>query len=153
VTPEDVARHEAGHAVACILLGIPVAGARIEWGPDGWLTGGSTLTPGLFADGLDKERAHDIVVMVMCGPIMEGRDLPEWPPSRVAHQLDERYMAIYSDYLGLTEASWHGLCGEAYHFTCTDEFCRLWEAVTGLLERVPDLDEVGLRIARRIGGV
>jgi hypothetical protein len=151
VNLEDVANHEAGHAVACVLLGIGVTGTRIDWGPDGCLGGTTSLHPD-YLDDLDKDKARDLMVMHMAGWIMEDRDLPEWPPSRTAHQPDERHMAAFSDYLKLTEASWHGVCAEAYRFTTTDEFMRLWRAVTGLFEYTPELDEAGLRIARRIGG-
>jgi hypothetical protein len=137
VTEEDIARHESGHACAAVLLGIPVTAARIERTPDGrpW---GFISYPDLLAE-IDKKRVRDIAVMTMCGPIMEGRDLPSWPPSRDAYHQDERHMACYADYLGLDEAGWYGLRAEAYRLTATDEFCHLWEATTGLLERCVQL--------------
>ena len=152
MTPEDVAAEEAGHAVACVLLGIDCVGARFEWGLNGILAGGRTLTPNLL-DDLDRDRGRDILVMLMCGPIMGDRGLPEWPPSRDAYQQDEVHIAIFGDYLGLNEASWHGLRAAAYRFTCSDECMNLYTAVMGVFEHTPTIDRSALALAQRIGGV
>ena len=104
-----------------------------------------------FAEDMDKDKARRLAIMLLCGPAMADQAIPSWPPSRTGYN-DEELVAILVDYLGLTEASYHGLCADMWKFTCEPRFIRLFETITGLYERFPTLDEDMLRLAQQIGG-
>jgi hypothetical protein len=151
VTQEEVARHEAGHVAACLTLKIPVTMARIEWGPYG-LTGGRTRSPDLF-DGLDRDHARKVCRMLMAGWIMEPRELSAYPPGADSDQLDERWLSSLVRYLKLDEPAYYGLRSEAFTLTTEDEFVNTFETTVGIFERMPVIDEAGIRLAQRVGGV
>jgi hypothetical protein len=143
----QTAMHEAGHACAAIVQGLPVSLVR-RWAPDTSRELGATYLPG-FAEDLDREKVRKAAIMVLCGPIMGDEDPPDWPLSDT-NTSDERLLKLFCEHLGLTHANYHGLCAEAYKLTTTQVFCDLFAAVTGFFETFPTLDRRILREACRI---
>src|SRR5665809_15355 len=138
----QTALHEAGHACAAIVLGLDVSLVS-RWSPHPHLWLGETRLPDLF-DDLDRDKARDIAKMILCGPIMADQEVPTWPLSK-SNTGDETQLAILAEYMRLDESGWLGVRAAAFELTTTDEYCRLFEGVTGLLEHFPRLDTAMLK--------
>lgn len=126
------ARHEAGHAIAALLLEIPVLAVEVH-GP---FHGETRIVP----DDYDAEAIRDHALMTLCGPICsEGAagQVPEWPPRHDAEEQDEKELAFYALRLGLDEAGWNRLVLDACRLACSPRFEELFAAVTGELEHTP----------------
>jgi hypothetical protein len=128
---ESSARHEAGHAVAALILQIPIL--EVEVGPDR-----SHITVARYWE--DASECRDRMLMTIAGPIMADQALPDWPLDFGTEEGDERQMAVYADRLNLDAAGYRDLVLDAYRLTTSPKFERLFEATTGMLERRPRLD-------------
>ena len=133
---EQLRFHECGHATAFTLLGIPVL--RVEmWGE--WNGAGGHVIPARM-HGLDKALARDYMLALLAAPMMADEPVPDWPLRRNAATKDEVMLAVYAEYLGMDEHDYLQLRIEAWKFTCTDEFVRLFTGLSGLMERVPRIN-------------
>ena len=126
-----VAAHEAGHAVAAVLLGVPVLLIDVV---------GDATASGRVRHGLeqvsDSEDARKRMLLILAGPIMAAQswdEVPDWP-LETHRSTDERNLAMLAGYLGLDEAGYRELFLEALKLTLTDEFCHLHRAVSGCLD-------------------
>jgi hypothetical protein len=92
------------------------------------------------------------MVAVLAGPIMGDGEVqePTWPPNPNAFQGDERELAKLSEYLGLDERGYREVLLDAYRLTASREYIRLWEALTGFLERRPTIDSRTIRKVHQI---
>jgi hypothetical protein len=150
MTDPRILGHEAGHLAACLVLGIPIAGASVIPDHDSL---GRVNTTYKFED---VEGARKVAVMLLCGPIMESRHAQpdEWPWPLEPDDYDTRLLKKITDTLRFTNADWHGLLSEAYSLTASREFSMLWTGMTGLLDVAPQVgpEQIDLveQIVRRI---
>jgi hypothetical protein len=76
-SPQSIATHEAGHAVAAVVLGLRLNGVSIKCRrlPDGRISLGFTDCPIMTADvaGKGEETAHPILTQCLSGPMAETR--------------------------------------------------------------------------------
>ncbi|HEX5895515.1 MAG TPA: hypothetical protein VFY47_04240 [Thermoleophilaceae bacterium] len=95
---ERTAAHEAGHACACVLLGVPVRLVDVV---------GDARTLGVVRHGLEqmynRDDARKRMIIILCGPI-EGADhwadVPSWPLNPAA-STDEHNLHALAEYQGL----------------------------------------------------
>jgi hypothetical protein len=151
VTADQVARHEAGHAVAAVLLGIPVLLIDVIGDAKSL---GFVRHAGERITGPDMARKR--MVLTLCGPIESAEswdDVPSWP-LETHRSTDERNLSVLADYLGLNGAGYRAVFLEALKLTLTDEYRRLYTAITGCLDYTPRigpelLDELQVIAGRR----
>lgn len=137
MTPEQLARHEGGHASVAVLLGVPVFLVDVA---------GDAKSLGFVRHG--AERVTDVdtalkrMLIALAGPLMGCESLeevPSWPLDSAA-STDEANLAALSDYLGLDERGYREVYLQALKLTLTAEFRRLHEAVAGMLDHTPRID-------------
>ncbi len=139
-----VARHEAGHSAASLMSGRVPAEVRIDW-PEERLFG--YMRRDLTTDGVNPESAPDLIVMLLCGPLAEGKaGWPiEWPLHKDAADEDARQCAVLADYLGLDEAGWLALVKQANELSKSPAFKHLLGLIASALEKVDTLSGEEIR--------
>lgn len=146
MTPEDaVVKHEAAHAVACVLLAIPchlvdtVGNHRTK----GFVRHDTTVN--------DTDDARKHMIMTVAGFIMaDAAPIPTWPLDDDDDGSDECWLAKYAKAMNFTESDWHGLLAEAYRFTATPEFELMFQATTGMLSHTPRIGPGTLEVLHAI---
>jgi hypothetical protein len=149
VTPaERLAAHEAGHAVACVVLGVPVR--LIDVVGDAKSLG--YVLHGL-SDGVSSEDdARKRMLIILCGQIEgaeEWDELPAWP-LRTHASTDEANLHALADYLELDERSYDDVRFDALKLTLDREYQMLHTAVTGMLAYQP---RIGPELIGRLVGI
>ena len=133
-----IAEHEARHAAAGLLLGMPVHSARADAVDD--RLGLVMLGPG---------PARDWAVAVLVGyPFRDGWP-PDWPQSSGDGRGDESLLADFVADVRLDRAGWRALCSEARALVGTPEFRRLAAAITEPLLEGRVLDRGDLLALKR----
>ena len=127
---ERLVAHEAGHACACVLLGVPVRLVDVA---------GDATTLGRVRHGLEEIRTPDDarkrMIIILCGPIESADDwgaVPPWPLNPNA-STDEHNLAALADYLGLDKRGYEHIACEAVQLAASDEYQILHGAITGML--------------------
>jgi len=131
---ERIAAHEAGHACACVLLGVPVRLVDVA---------GDAKALGRVRHGLEDIKTPDDarkrMLIVLCGQI-EGADhwheVPSWPLNPNA-STDEYNLHALAEYLRLDERGYNKIAGEALALTLAPEYQMLHVAITGMLGYFP----------------
>jgi hypothetical protein len=136
MTPaERTAAHEAGHACACVMLGVPVRVVDVL---------GDAKSLGYVLHGLtDRIRSEDDarkrMLIILCGQI-EGADhwaeVPSWPLNPDA-STDEHNLDALADWLGLDREGYNEIRGEALNLTLDPFYQSLHVAVSGMLGYFP----------------
>jgi hypothetical protein len=131
---ERTAAHEAGHACACVVLGVPVRLVDVA---------GDAEALGRVRHGLEQvstpEDAHKRMLIILAGQI-EGADhwddVPSWPLQPNA-STDEYNLDALAEYLGLDEKGYRQIAREALELTCSPDYYMLHQAVSGMLGYFP----------------
>jgi hypothetical protein len=131
---ERIAAHEAGHACACVVLGVPVRLIDVA---------GDATALGRVRHGLEqvtsREDARKRILIILCG-LIEGADdwddVPAWP-LRTYVSTDELNLQGMAEYLGLDRESYDALRFEALRLTLDREYQLLFGAITGMLAYHP----------------
>jgi len=131
---ERTAAHEAGHASACVLLGVPVRLVDVV---------GDARYRGTVRHGLEdirtREDARKRTLIILCG-LIEGYEawdqMPTWPLNPDA-STDEYNLHALADYLGLDKAGYWKLEMEALQLTMDSFYRSMHIAITGLLDYRP----------------
>jgi hypothetical protein len=125
---ERIAAHEAGHACACVVLGVPVRLVDVS---------GDATAYGRVRHGLEEIKsradARKRVLIILCGLIEGAEDwdeLPAWP-LETHRSTDEYNLHALADYLGLDKAGYSALEMEALKLTLDPFYRVLHVAVTG----------------------
>lgn len=148
MTPaERTAAHEAGHACACVMLGVPVRLIDVV---------GDARSLGLVRHGLEqihnRDDAHKRMIIVLCGQI-EGADhwahVPSWPLNPDASS-DEHNLDALADYLGLDERGYNDIALEALNLTLDPFYQSLHVATVGMLGYFP---RIGPELIGRLVGI
>jgi len=138
MTPDQVAAHEAGHAVACVLLGVPVS--LID------TIGDEHTTGRVFHDHqiVTRGDAIDRMKIVLAGLIESAEhpdDLPEWPlrPGIVkgSYVSDEHALFLIAQAIDLTEDEYRRVVIETLQLTTSRGYRLLHTAVCGFADHVP----------------
>ena len=144
---ERKAAHEAGHACACVLLGVPVRLVDVV---------GDARTLGVVRHGLEqmynRDDARKRMIIILCGPI-EGADhwadVPSWPLNPAA-STDEHNLHALAEYLGLDREGYNEIAREALNLTLDPFYQSLHVAVTGMLGYFP---RIGPELIGRLVGI
>jgi hypothetical protein len=118
VTPDRLAAHEAGHAAACVALGVPVL--LVD-------TIGDDQVAGRVHHGLEvrtRGDARDRMQIILCGLIESADtwdDMPTWPLRRDA-STDEANLSDLADALGLDDAGYQRDCTDALNLTLRPDY-------------------------------
>ncbi len=146
---EGTAGHEARHAAASLLFGLPIVEASAI--PDFAHRSAGHVLYADFTDvsELSDEEAHDLAVVAIVGDLGEPGWPPERRPSKTASTRDERQLAWLVERLGLSDAGWVALKGEGLALTARSDFRILEDAISDLLQAGTVLDERMLRAMHR----
>jgi hypothetical protein len=148
MTPaERTAAHEAGHACACVLLGVPVRLVDVV---------GDARSLVVVRHGLEqmynRDDARKRMVIILCGQI-EGADhwaeVPSWPLNPNA-STDEHNLDALAEYLELDRAGYNEIAAEALNLTLDPFYQSLHVAVTGMLGYFPN---IGPKMLGRLVGL
>jgi HK97 family phage prohead protease len=122
------AHHEARHAAAGLLLGLPTKHARADY-PSTGTKGSVTFT----VDPSDGEQVRALAIATLVGYMDRWNWPPSWP-QQSGRRDDESDLASLVSTLRLDERSWTDLCDEARGLAARSEFKRLVESIAPLLE-------------------
>jgi hypothetical protein len=141
-----IAFHEASHAAALLLAGMPPTAVRVDR-PDETTAGQVTLD---WGDGIDPDKAEAVLVAILLGGMEEGfAGWRDWPvdPQRlpVGARRDAEQAARLAAYLRLDEAGWLHAVWKAHRLGRRPDFRALAVAIANELERVEVLDADDLR--------
>ena len=148
MTPaERTAAHEAGHACACVMLGVPVRVVDVV---------GDAQAAGYVRHGLEqmynRDDARKRMVIILCGQI-EGADhwaeVPSWPLNPGA-STDEYNLDALADWLGLDREGYNEIAHEALNLTLDPLYQSLHVAVSGMLGYFP---RIGPELLGRLVGI
>ena len=139
MTPEEIARHEAGHAAMAVLLGVGVRCVGLD--PHGGYVE-------YDAHSHTPEGAVNRMLIILAGLIESARtadDLPTWPLNTTAgrdgEQHDRTLLKTLADTHELTESGWETILITALTITSKDRFYRMLVTATcGLLDYRPILN-------------
>jgi hypothetical protein len=140
---EAIQRHEAGHCVSLLVMGVPVrfVGTVGDATRGGWVIYDLHVT--------DRDSARKQAMNIMCAWIEEFdhlHQLPAWPlDSRAVTSTDEKRLAAIARKLGWTAKDYDRLVGDACKLTLTEPYRILFTAVTGALDYTPRLDTNWIR--------
>jgi hypothetical protein len=129
---ERTARHEAGHAAAAVLLGLPILLVSVI--PD-------AATRGRVRVGPIKGREMAIKAMIVgiCGPLEDAEswdEVPTW--GLLSHYGDDgAVLAEMAERLGLDRAGWDRVFTLALKFSLTDQYQQLVNEISGTLDYCP----------------
>jgi hypothetical protein len=131
---ERIAAHEAGHACACVVLGVPVRLIDVA---------GDATALGRVRHGLEQVTSRDDarkrMKIILCG-LIEGADdwdeVAPWPLNPNA-STDELNLDGLAEYLGLDSTSYDAVRFEALRLTLDPEYRMLFVAITGMLAYQP----------------
>ena len=145
---ERLAAHEAGHAVACMMLGATVL--LIDTIGDERYAGHVTHNHQLRTNADVRDRA----LIILCGLIEsadEFDDIPRWPLSHT-NTSDEHHLALIVEHLDLNASEYSDLVLEAIRLTLKPAYQHMHVAITGLLDYTPRIDRRLLHeLTRTIG--
>src|SRR5215207_6227955 len=142
-SPHEVAGHEARHAAAALLLGLPIIEARADW-PDPFGVKAHVVGYVRYAearaDWNTPEMQRKSAVVTLVGDMSTDRDPqaagytetwpPAWPPTdKLGVDSDEAALAAYTKTARLDEAGWDSLCDEAHWLAAMPEFKSLATAI------------------------
>jgi hypothetical protein len=141
---DRVVAHEAGHACACLALGVPV---RMVDTVGGDATRGGWVSHNVVVS--DHASARLWAKVIMAG-LVEGaetaEDLPRWPlDSRPVTSTDEKNLAWIADYLQWIDDDYQRLIGEVCELTLSDAYQILFVTIVGALDYTPRLDTNAFR--------
>jgi len=144
---ERIAAHEAGHACACVVLGVPVRLVDVA---------GDATALGRVRHGLEQidnpDDARKRMKIILCGWIESVEDwdeLPSWPLNPNA-STDEHNLATLADYLELDSRSYDDVRFEALKLTLDRDYKMLHVAITGMLDYTP---RIGPELSGRLVGI
>jgi hypothetical protein len=139
MTPEQIQLHEAGHAAACLSLGIPVRFVSVIPGRGfgGWVTVDRPVDP-------DPEYLIKQATDIMCAWI-EGcnsmDEIPDWPlDSRPVTSTDEQDLARIASELEWDEYDYGRLKLKAFKLMETDTYRLIFDTIVGVTDIRPQLD-------------
>jgi hypothetical protein len=139
---ERIAAHEAGHACACVMLGVPVRLVDVA---------GDATALGRVRHGLEDVRTPEDVrkrMLIILAGLIEGADewgdYPSWPLNPNI-STDEHNLAALCDYLKLDERGYRSIACETVQLAATPEYQMLHGAVTGMLGYFPTIGEATIR--------
>lgn len=142
---ETIARHEAGHAAMCMILGVSVK--VIDTIGDGGTTVGYTVHN---LDVTDRTTALHRMMVLLAGLIESADDweqIPKWPLRHGMPGSDETGLAILADALALTAKGYDDLLHQTINIMLTREYLMLHSTITGVLDYHP---RVGPELIARI---
>jgi len=125
-----VARHEAAHAAACVLLGVEVECVRIdrpEHNMAGWC-----IAP---RDGIGK---RDVLIQ-LAGYMCAGTE--GWPPAWPVDEDELEALGVLVRFLELDERQYHALIRRTEEMIASREFRRIADLIERALTRVLVLDK------------
>jgi hypothetical protein len=149
MTPaERLAAHEAGHACACVMLGVPVRVVDVV---------GDVKSLGYVLHGLtdrvgSEDDARKRMLIILCGQIESAddwADVPSWPLNPNA-STDEHNLDALADYLGLDREGYNEIALDALNLTLDPLYQSLHVAVTGMLGYFP---RIGPELLDRCVGI
>ena len=138
---ERIADHEAAHATAALLLGLPVLSVSVK--PDATTNGRVAIR---YAD--TDEDMHKRMSVILSGMVESG-DTPQWP-LRTDRSTDEANLRQVADCLGLDESGYDKAVRQTFDLTTTRPYLRLHAAVSHALEQHQQFDEQALRTLKTI---
>ena len=150
-----LAWHEAHHAAALCLSGLPPVWARIDW-PEERL-GGSVRVDWEHHDP-DPGTLREVLIATLMGPICDAESrLDDWPIRAyewdVGNQRDAEQAAFLADVLGLDQVDWLGVVFKATTRSRERRFRELVVKIAGELERVEVVFQPELiRLAEGVSG-
>lgn len=144
-TLEHTCAHEAGHAAACMLLGVPV---RLVDATGDATTLGRTEHEG--ADG-DPETRMKIILGGLVASAESISDLPAWPLDPDHGTTDERRLALLAKVLDLDAGRYGEIVDEVLALSESPEYKRLHIAIAHALEQHGQLDAIALRRIKALG--
>ena len=133
----EVARHEANHAAALLVAGLPPKCVRIDWPTAN--EAGTTIID--WGDGADREKARDVLRAILVGGMCNGFEgWDRWPidPERVPEgaRRDAEQAAHLAQYLKLDRAGWLFHVWRAHQLAKQSSFRRLAVRIANELERI-----------------
>jgi HK97 family phage prohead protease len=139
VCRDRIGTHEAGHAAAMILAGIPIE--RIEVGD----YEGAAIVDWSRASLGDDVDPRDLMRAILAGPLSEGRSAPAWPLVADVSE-DEDDLLTLARYAGLGAEDYRRLVNEAHALVTDPEFHRLSAKLATALEAMPHLDSKAISL-------
>jgi hypothetical protein len=144
---ERLAAHEAGHAAAAVVLGVPVRLVDVA---------GDATALGRVRHDLEQihspDDARKRMKIILCGWIESVEDwdeLPSWPLDPNA-STDEHNLHALAGYLRLDSPSYSDVTFEALKLTLDRDYKMLHVAITGMLDYTP---RIGPELLGRLVGI
>jgi hypothetical protein len=139
MTHDDVCRHEAGHIVAAIMLGVPALSVQVI--PDGRFLGVARSGP---------KTVGEQIVISLCGLIEwpGPAHLPEWSALRDLHVTDDEEQPTDCEQLAalirehdISRETYRSMEIAALRLASSKQYARLMVTVTGALDYWPTMDQ------------